>query len=69
VSGFALVTPKGKILADTFDVDKEMAEAKAYDLLFARYTWPRKYWKCWDGFIKERERRGWYVFPVKLRLS
>jgi hypothetical protein len=69
VSGFALVTPKGKILAETFDKDKDTAQVKAYDWLFNRYLWPRQYWKQWNAFIKEAERRGWYVFPVKLRLS
>jgi hypothetical protein len=63
-----MVTPKGKILAETFDTDKSCAESKAYDLLFYRYRWPRAYWKQWTAFKKERERRGWYVFPVKLRL-
>lgn len=67
--GFVLVTPSGRIVASTFAEDKEDAEHRAYEYLFALRTWPRKYWKEWDKFIKERERRGWYVFPVRLRLA
>lgn len=68
-SGFALITPGGKIVAETFRAEKEYAEGAAFDHLHARYKWPEQYWKRWDEFCKERERRGWYVFPVKLKLS
>jgi len=69
IDGYAMVTPKGKILADTFDTDKASAEVRAYDMLFYKYQWPRDYWKQWSEFQKERERRGWKVVPVKLRLA
>lgn len=69
-SGYALVTPAGNIVAETFNVDKECAESAAYDYLSATKPWAKspKFWKRWDEFVAERERRRWYVEKVALVL-
>jgi hypothetical protein len=67
--GFVLVSPKGRIIAITFDESKRGAEGKAYDYLFRRYLWPRSYWKQWDEFCTERGRRKWNVVPAKLSIA
>jgi hypothetical protein len=64
--GYALITPGGKIVASTFNVEKDYAHSAAYDYLEARYRWPDAYWKKWDEFIAECKRRGWIVVPVWL---
>jgi hypothetical protein len=67
--GYVLTSPKGKIYPETFNEDKEMVEGMAYEHLSHYYAWPRAYWKKWDEFVKERERRGWKVVPAKVVLT
>lgn len=67
--GYVLVAPKGTIIAETFHEEKEEAEARAYTYLYSLYLWPRKYWKQWDEFVTERERKKWIVRPAKVVLT
>jgi len=66
--GYALRTPGGKMVAETFAVDKGDAEVLAYDYLSKTRAWAAKgeYWKQWDLFVAERERRGWVVQRIHL---
>ena len=64
--GFVLVSPKGRHIICTFSADRETTEGIAFDYLDALYTWPKSYWKQWDAFCQERERRRWKILPVKL---
>ena len=66
--GYALFSPSLIVIPDTFDVDRENAESKAYDYLsrVSRWATDKKFWKQWDLFVAERQRRGWVVLPVGL---
>lgn len=68
-TGYVLVSPSGRVVVETFDVEREMCEGLAFQHLNALYAWPRKYWKQWEEFCTERERRGWKVRPAQVVLT
>lgn len=63
--GWALFTPSGKIIGETFARTKGEAEGHAYAYLSGR-PWTEGFWKQWQPFVRQRERRGWIVRPVRL---
>lgn len=68
--GWALFTPAGFPIAATFSQDLSTTQSLAFDYLQSR-SWARKpcWWKNWDGFVKERQKRGWDVCRVGLFFS
>lgn len=68
--GYVLVSPKGQVLPETFSTDHEYACVNAYAWLASEGegTWADAYYKKWDEFIRERQRRGWFVRECNLRL-
>lgn len=64
--GWALFTPTGKIVMETFGRTKGEVEGHAYAYLASTRDWPAAFWKMWKPFVKQRERRGWYIRPVCL---
>ncbi len=66
--GWALASPGGRLIAETFDRAKGVVESCAYDYLRLRYDWARApgYWKQVAAFREARERRGWCILRVRL---
>jgi hypothetical protein len=71
--GFVLVSPSGMVLPGTFTIDKQQTEQIAFDFLSrcSRSKWAAhpRYWKQWDKFVAEREKRGWRVVPARVVLA
>ena len=67
--GWVLVSPLGRIISGTFAECKDDVCTRAFDYLYKRYPWAHLFWKNWDGFIEERNRRGWWVVRAEVHLS
>lgn len=63
---FALESPSGTLIVSTVSADLETAQVRAFDFLYAKKAWAKPFWKQWDLFIKERNKRGWHVRKVRL---
>lgn len=61
--GWVLTSPSGRAIEFTFDTDKDGSESKSFGYLYSHLnkSWAKPYWKQWDAFCAERERRGWRV--------
>jgi hypothetical protein len=70
-SAWALVSPSGKPVALTIRPAKREAEALAYTYLAHHKRWAAAthFWKQWDIFVAEREKRGWRVCKVQVRTA
>lgn len=69
IHGWALFTPRGKVVPNTFGRTKGIAEGYAYNYMASTRDWPTAFWMMWKPFVKQRERRGWFVKPVRLVLT
>lgn len=63
--GWCLKRPNGKLVPDTFSVDKDSAWSKAFVHLCDK-PWMKKYWKKWRESIAAAKKRGWVIVPVWL---
>jgi len=63
--GWCLRKPGGKLVPETFDLDKDSAWCKAFRYLETK-SWMEPYWKNWDGSLKAARERSWVLVPVRL---
>lgn len=66
-TAYVLVSPGGLPVWGTLALDKHAAEGNAYSEL-QHTQWAQRYWKQWDAFIAERERRGWLVRKCRVEV-
>ena len=63
---YALTSPSGRVIKTTVSWDIRETQRMAYDYCKARSAWAGKFWKQWDAFVRERNRRGWCVCSFEL---
>ena len=67
--GYALKTPKGKLLEETFSLDKHSCEGEAFYFMSTKLgpAWEKRFWKRWAPAQADIRLRGYRI--VKVRLS
>jgi hypothetical protein len=67
---YVLVSPSHIVRKNTVRLTYDEACQAAFDELYNEgKVWVRKYYKDWDGFIKERVRRRWWIYPAYLEIA
>jgi hypothetical protein len=62
---WVLRSPSGKLLPETVTCDYDTACSIAFNYL-SHKSWARPFWKKWDEFIMERQRRRWDLVCCEL---
>ena len=63
------MSPSGKLVPETFDIDEDECWSKAFSFLYATKKWMKPYWKQWHESIVAAEKRGWDIAKVTLQVD